>query len=213
MTTGPDSFSGERYSALMKNLIIALALLTSLLAATPLRAQTEDSSPADPAPSARIVAARIVAARNQYASPDVASTNSPDSDTLAQFPSRRPGMYPRRGGYPRPAYPSMYRPEVNGRHVLIGALIGFGIGAAVVAKSHGTAGATVAIGAIGAGIGAAMGAGMPSYYARGRYRRGPRHDDEDELAVRSERSKPNSPQRADQDPPTASESARVQATH
>jgi hypothetical protein len=192
----------------MKNLIIALALLTSLLAATPSPAQTGDSSPTDPAPSDR-----IVAARNQYAIPDVASTDSPDSDTLAQFPSRRPGMYPRRGGYPRPAYPSMYRPEINGRHVLIGALIGFGIGAAVVAKGHGSAGATVAIGMIGAGIGAGMGAGMPSYYARNRSRRGLRPDDEDELASRSKPSKPNSPRQAEQDPPAELESARAQATH
>jgi hypothetical protein len=79
---------------------------------------------------------------------------------------------------------------------LIGALIGFGIGAAVVAKGHGSAGATVAIGTIGAAIGAGMGAGMPSYYARSRYRRGPRPDDDDELASKS---KPNSPVQADQD--------------
>jgi len=184
----------------MRNLIIALALLTSTMG-TLANAQTWDSSPTDPAP-----ADRIVAARNQYTRPEIASTDSPDAVALAQFPNRRPGMYPPRG-YPRPTYPSRYRPEVNGRHVLIGALIGFGIGAAVVAKGHGGAGATVAIGTIGAAIGAGMGAGMPSYYARSRYRRSPRHDDEDELAARSVPSKPNSPLHPDQDSPTALESA------
>ncbi len=192
----------------MKNLIIALTLLASLLMGPLASAQTGDSSPTEPA-----LANRIVAARSQYTRLDAAPPSANDADTLAQFPNRRPGPMHPRGGYPRPAYPSMYRPEVNGRHVLIGALIGFGIGAAVAAKGHGSAGATVAIGTIGAAIGAGMGAGMPSYYARSRYRRGPRPNDEDELASRSEPSKPNSARPADQDPPAASESARTQATH
>ncbi len=70
-------------------------------------------------------------------------------------------MLPPRGHYPGPAYPGMWRSDHAGRRALIGALVGFGIGAAVVAKGHGSGGAMVAVGAIGAGIGAGMGAGMP----------------------------------------------------
>lgn len=158
----------------MKNLIIALALLMPLMgqaasAQTP--SSTGNSNAAEKVPLSSSLSTedndpvptyRVAAAHDQYmrseATPSPASQPSPPP----QFPIRRRGPMPApRGRYPGPAYPGMWRSEHPGRRALIGALIGFGIGAAVVAKGHGTAGATVAVGAIGAGIGAGMAGGMP----------------------------------------------------
>jgi hypothetical protein len=59
----------------------------------------------------------------------------------------------------------MWRQRGNGRHALIGAVIGFGIGAALGAKGnkdpHARVTAPVLFGSVGALIGAAVGAGHP----------------------------------------------------
>jgi len=126
----------------------------------------------------------ILAARSQYSPAD---TDDPESDNnaarrpVAQFPRSRtfhpPMRSPRAVGYPG-GYPSMYAGESNGRHVLIGALIGFGLGAALGAKAntdqHPGVGVKAAflVGGVGALIGAAVGSGVPSvpfrYHHRGR---------------------------------------------
>jgi hypothetical protein len=174
ITNGPGSFSAQRYSALMKNLIFALALLTPLLRGSPGYAQTPapagDSNVVEKPPqssslsvedSAPAPSYRIAAARGRYIRSEEASSPTSEPGQPPQSPTRRRGpMPPPRGRYPGPAYPGMWRSDHPGRRVLIGVLVGFGIGAAVVAKGHGTAGAAVAVGAIGGGIGAGMGAGM-----------------------------------------------------
>jgi len=59
----------------------------------------------------------------------------------------------------------MWRQQGNGRHALIGALIGFGIGAALGAKGnrdpHARVVAPILFGGAGALIGAAVGASHP----------------------------------------------------
>ena len=85
-------------------------------------------------------------------------------------------------------------------HALIGALIGFGLGAAVCAKGNAGARATLAIGTVGAGIGAAIGFSIPSFTGRSVYRRGWPDDDEE-----ASRSKPGistpDPKKSDSDSP------------
>ena len=143
--------------------------------------------------------ASVIAARSQYARADAAPSqdagagNSP----LAQAPRsghfhllmRAAGMAEYPGTYP-------YAGESSGRHVLIGALIGFGLGAAIGAKGntdqHPGAGVKCAflVGGVGALIGAAIGSGVPSFPSR--YRRG-RWPDNDENASSRGRRKTGHP--------------------
>jgi len=81
--------------------------------------------------------------------------------------------------------------ELNGRHVAIGALIGFGLGAALGAKGntdqHPGVGvkAALLVGGVGALLGAAIGSGAHSFHALSRHRRTPWPDEEDEDAAQS----------------------------
>jgi hypothetical protein len=92
----------------------------------------------------------------------------------------------------------------NGRHAAIGALIGFGIGAALGAKANNdphpgvTLKASLLVGFIGSGLGAAIASGVPPPFARNLRRRGPwpgkrrqdRDNDEDQLASQSKSDRP-----------------------
>jgi len=113
--------------------------------------------------------------------------------TVAQFPRQMPGppRYPRRSpaAYGRRSYASMGTPMVSGRHMLIGALVGFGLGAAVGAKGNTDPHPGVETKAIclfgGAGglLGALMGAAIPAFPERSRRSRRPWPDDDDEQAA------------------------------
>jgi hypothetical protein len=179
----------------MKN-HIACAVLALLLSGPLAAAQTGDlqvvenlpqrSLIPDHAPGDDIGAAdRIAAARSPYMPPADGSTgNAPV--TVAQFPRRRPGPpYSRGLGYPRPSYPGMWMGQPSGRHALIGAIIGGGLGVAVAAKGNAGVSASFAIGGLGAALGAAMGLSIPSFPSRNMYRRGWPGDEE------ARRSKPD----------------------
>lgn len=103
--------------------------------------------------------------------------------TLAQMQrrSRAPmGRPPMRGA----SYPQQWVSGPSPAHALIGALIGFGFGAAIAAKGHNDAGNVLAFGALGAGIGAGIGLSIPAFPHRYRYR--PYYPEDDE-ASRSRR--------------------------
>src|ERR1700690_2909335 len=93
---------------------------------------------------------------------------------LAQLPRNRPGPPPRpHRGYAPESYPTHWMDHGSPRHVLIGALIGFGVGAALAAKADKTSNpgaAIVLVGGAGALIGAAVGAnhGGPGRFAHHR---------------------------------------------
>jgi len=141
--------------------------------------------------------ASIIAARSQYSRVDTDAGQDAGAapGALAQYsrprrPFHPPTRSPRMTGYPG-GYPSMYMGESSGRHVLIGALIGFGLGAALAAKAntdqHPGVGVKAAflVGGVGALIGAAVGRGVPSFPSR--YRRGRWPYDEQNSSVRSRR--------------------------
>jgi hypothetical protein len=164
---------------------LSLALLAPIL-----NSQTSDSQISRPRHS-------VAAARCQYTPSDQLCPPGDVTDpSLAQargrigpMPPRRPIVYSSRG----------YMPRGNAKHALIGGLIGFGIGAALGLKANkdhhpGAAGAAVVlIGGTGGLIGAAVGAGIPSYQSRMRYRRGPWPDEGDERASNRSRHADHSP--------------------
>jgi hypothetical protein len=184
----------------MKNLRIIALLLTAPLITSMTLAQTSDS------PIETNLPVSVATARCQYTPAEQScvgltkssqNKHSDETSTVAQFPRRMPGppFRPRRPpmAHPRgayPGYPGMAM-EPSGRHVLIGALIGFGLGAAAGAKAntdqHPGAGVKAAflVGSIGGLLGAAVGAAVPSFHARNPYRHN-RWPEEDEQASRSD---------------------------
>jgi hypothetical protein len=183
----------QRYAALMKNLRTIAPWLTILvlLPTSAAMAQTADQRAADELP------AWVAAARCQYTTADAAcigskksgreSINTNDETTVAQLQRRIPGPPGRARqllGYP-PAYSGMWMPSPSGRHAAIGALIGFGLGAAVGAKGTGGARVTLTSGVLGGLLGAAFGCMTPAVHVRSPHRRGRWPYDEDELASNS----------------------------
>jgi hypothetical protein len=170
--------------------MIALLLLASSGLAQIANSQSTNGFPEND------LSPQVAFARRAYAQPEETGTggssNTSDADgktTLAQLPRRMPGPMVRPPMRPAP-YPNMWISQGNGRHALIGALIGLGVGVAVCAKGNADARATLAIGTLGAGIGAAMGFSIPSFPDRNMYRRGwPDNDPDDDEEAR--RSKPS----------------------
>lgn len=124
----------------------------------------------------------ISAARNQYAQiarAERVSSQTDDGTTVAQFSPRNGPMrsFPPNHAYPRRGYQSPWMDHGNGRHVLIGAVIGFGLGAALGAKANKnpnsgtTAGAVLLVGGIGALIGGAIGASHGGPYPFAHHKR------------------------------------------
>jgi predicted lipid-binding transport protein (Tim44 family) len=177
-------------------------LLSSVLVlfASAALAQSADRQISNDIPS------EVAAARCRYAPADEvcatlgesSETQRTDNATVAQFPRRAPGPPMRRPrmGRPRPAYPTMWRPEVSGRHALIGALIGGGLATAVAVKGNGGVRASFALGTLGAGIGAAIGLSIPSFPYPNPYRRrwpdqGWPDEDESASQIKPESAKPD----------------------
>jgi hypothetical protein len=180
----------------------AILILSALsLVARLLPAQTQVSQVLNDLPSS------FANARCQYTPTAEACAAAPNdsgpaplgvgSATVAQLPRRIPGppIRPRRPpmAHPSGGYPGPWMLEPNGRHAAIGALIGFGLGAAH--PVDGTVRGHVAMGLFGGLLGAVIGAGIPSFHARSRYPRGPWSDhDGDQLASRSAPAKAPSTQ-------------------
>ncbi len=140
-----------------------VSLLLTLTALPCAWTQTGEAQTANYRPPAKeILAARIP--YTQHADLACCSGGDQPLSELAQrspLPLLPPQMrYPRRRGYG-----GMWRQPGNGRHALIGALIGFGIGAALGAKAnqdrHARVLAPILFGGGGALIGAGIGASHP----------------------------------------------------
>ncbi len=146
--------------------------------------QTADSStPQQPA---------LSAARCQY-TPAEKICGAPARDakgsTTAQAPQHFPGppCAPRCSmAAPRPSYPPPFLQFDDGHHAAIGAMIGFGIGAAAGATAKTDSGGRVVAALFGGGLGALFGAAVGHAIAPfhgHHYHRDPWYDDE-ETAIR-----------------------------
>lgn len=147
ITIQPAQFCDEHYSAVMKPTKHIPLLLASVLLASVTFAQTRDGRAADTAPE------EISVARSHYTqTPD--TTLGTENTTLAQRTRGGPGRpFPPQQGYPRPTYQARWTDHGNAGHILIGAAIGFGIGAALGANNSARNGTPVSGGIIfGGGI-------------------------------------------------------------
>jgi hypothetical protein len=164
-----------KYNPLLPVLLTSLMLASSALAQATLSPTTEEDRQTEKYSSASDA---ISAARSQYAQNtkvESVSSHAEDGVTIAQFSPRNGPMhpFPPNHAYPRESYQSSWVDHSNGRHVLIGAVIGFGLGATLGAKANKnpnpgtTSGAVVLVGGFGALIGAAIGGahGGPSPFA------------------------------------------------
>jgi hypothetical protein len=167
--------------ALPDSVLLASIMLASFILTTCAVAQTSEG-PKTVAEESSPISEPIFAARSTYTNSTKTEDLSQDTDrrkgegaaglNLAQLSRRRlvSGL-PR--GYAPDSYETHWMDRGNGRHALIGALIGFGVGAAIAAKANKTpnpGGAIVLVGGVGALIGAAVGAnhGGPGRFARHR---------------------------------------------
>ena len=141
--------------------LLALVLLASVTLA-----QSKDGQGADSAPGEKAISE----ARSQYI--NTADISPADSKTLSQVPGRGPAMpFPRQSGYPRGTYGTPWMDHGSAGHVLVGAAIGFGLGALVGVKANkdphpGATGAAVVIfGGFGALMGGLIGGSHPLLHA------------------------------------------------
>jgi hypothetical protein len=124
-------------------------LLASLMLASSTMAQTTEDQRTETENATRSVDS-IAAARSQYTQ-TVSASPSADDTTLAQLHRGGPGRpFPSQRGYPRPTYqtPWMGHDYGNAGHILVGAAIGFGIGAALGANQSARNGTPVSGGII-----------------------------------------------------------------
>ena len=151
-------------------------LLALLLLASNAQAQPEEDRQTE-IEKETASAGAISAARSQYAKNAMAEGISRDANVgapLAQL-SRRPPM-PLRRGHASGNYRTPWMDRGNG-HALIGAAIGFGLGAAIGAKANtdghpgATVGAVVIFGGLGALIGGVIGANHGGPYSFAHHRR------------------------------------------
>lgn len=213
----------------MKHTKAILSVLISLLLVSSAIAQTSEPQTA----SGRGGADAIAAAHSRYTQNESVSqsakdssagnSDTPDADTLAQFSRRgptRPYPYPfPRRGYPRGGSPYMWQQPFNGHHALIGAVIGFGLGAAIGVKANtdqhpqARIAAPLIFGSIGALLGATIGGTLPpSPWARLRRGHGLPHEgerEEDQVAGRP--NPPRTTQRASLPPPGPCQSPAEQS--
>jgi hypothetical protein len=168
-------------------------LLASVLVASVALAQTREKQAADIAPAEDAISA----ARSQYTPTTSTSTDINDGKTLAQFNRPMPGRpFPPQHGYPW-GYQTPWTHHGGAGHVLIGAAIGFGVGAALGAHQSAQNGTPVSggiiiggglLGLIGGCIGEAVGTFPGLHYSSARRRRGYRPsgpEDDEESNLRS----------------------------
>lgn len=176
-----------------------LFLLASLLAASGALAQTkEDRQIETKRDSLREEA--ISAARSRYtqnAKVENASRDAGDDNdnVLAQLSRPKPmPPFPHHRGYARGNYPAPWIEHGNAGHAVIGAVIGFGLGAVLGATANSdrhpraTVGAVVLFGGLGALIGGVIGGSHGGHYAfahrRKTYPRSGREGEESDLSAR-----------------------------
>ncbi len=178
----------------MKNIKTISFLLAPVLLASVALAQTRDAQGVDNASAEN----SISAARSQYTLPDASGT------TLAQL--HRGGSahpFPAQRGYPRGTYQTPWMDHGNAGHILVGAAIGFGVGAALGASGSARNGTPVAGGIIVGGglfalfggcVGKAVGDLQGLHYASAHRRRihrpsAPEDDEESEVGSHSKAKK------------------------
>jgi len=185
--------------------LFALLLLASSALAQTIDSQTTNDLPENDL-SKQVALARSAYTQTEEVSAGGAPNDSKGNNTLAQIPRRMRGPM---AGPPmrRAAYPNMGMSGGSPDHALIGALIGFGLGAAVCAKGNAGVRATLALGTVGAGIGAAIGFSIPSFPGRNMYRRGWPDDDEEASRSKPETSTPD-PKKSHSDSPRQAAMAR-----
>lgn len=142
----------------------------------------------------------VSAARSQYIQTAEIPGDSNDGKVLAQFPRRGPGTpFPARRGYPGGRYRTPWVGHGNAGHILIGAAIGFGVGAALGANQSAhnrtpVAGGIIVggglLGFIGGCVGKAVGDlhGLhysPAYRRRTYRPSGPEDDEQSDLRSHS----------------------------
>jgi hypothetical protein len=189
----------------MKSVRIFAPLLMAVLSGSPALAQMADTG----------LTSAQVAARCQYTPKDsaCAGPDHPGSQTngeviLAQRRMPGPPLGLRRPmGGPGPGYPPQYWGPGSGNHAAIGAVIGFGLGAAAGATAktdaRGRVVASLLGGSLCALMGAAIGHGIPSFHSSWRRRSypidpGPNDDPaDDEEASRRRVAHPSGTKQAD----------------
>lgn len=173
----------------MKNLRAIPSLLATLLVVSNSLAQTAGSPVADDLSDPGAIAV----ARSKYLEKAADATATKDSETEAQLRRGGPGMpIPSRRGYNRGGYPSPWIANSDPGHALIGAGIGFAIGATIGAvgavHNRTSVGNGVFIGGslfalFGAAIGVSHGTGHPFMHRRRTYPVWPQDDEEGDLRV------------------------------
>jgi hypothetical protein len=137
---------------LVASLLFTLTMLPSALAQTGNTQTANDTLPAEK-----------ISVEAGPATPCQDVAHSEPDPAPGESAQRRPATpLPPRLGYPRSVGPrgAAWQPG-NKRHALIGAIIGFGIGAAVGAKGHRDLGSRALIAGVGAALGAAVGNATP----------------------------------------------------
>ena len=154
-------------------------LLASLTLASSAMAQTTEDQRTETEPDTRITDS-IAAARSQYTRTSDLSPGTSDT-TIAQL--RRGGRgrpFPPQRGYPRGTYQTPWMHHGSAGHILIGAAIGFGVGAALGANHSAHNGTPVGggiivggglFGLIGGCVGKAVGDLQGLHYSSARRRR------------------------------------------
>ena len=173
--------------------LLLLFGLASTAAAQIQEPQSEDSS------NTAVAAARCQYTPNDQTYMNQSGSGQPRDQELAQFPRRLPGprRYPGRPpvAYGRRGYPGMGAPMFSGRHMLIGALVGFGLGAAAGAKANtdthpgAETKAVFLVGSAGGVLGALIGGAVRSFPPRHpRWRRSWPDDEDEQAAVKDQGS-------------------------
>jgi hypothetical protein len=184
----PAQPRNHRYSALMRQTLYIHLLLASVLVTSVAFAQTDNGQTADSAAEENAISA----ARSQYTPAASTSTDTDDDKRLAQFNRPMPGRpFPPQHAYPW-GYQTPWTHHGGAGHVLIGAAIGFGVGAALGAHQSAQNGTPVSggiiiggglFGLIGGCIGGAVGTFPGLHYSsvhrRRDYRPSWREDDEE----------------------------------
>jgi hypothetical protein len=176
----------------MKNRKVIPSLFVSLLIVLSAAAQNPDG----PTPNELSLPDQIAAARRQHTETTDISPDPNAGKALAQLPRGGPPMMPRQEYY-RGSYQNPLMRSGNAGHTLIGAAIGFGLGATMGAlgsiHGHTPVGSGVLIGGsifglIGGAIGASHGGLAASMPRRGIYSPWPDQDEESKLHSPSRRN-------------------------
>jgi hypothetical protein len=201
ITSLPAQLCNEHYSALMKHTKKFSFLLAPVLLASVAFPQTRDKQAADSTPAENAISA----ARSRYIQ---TADILPDADntTLAQLHRGGPARpFPPQRGYPRETYQRPGADHGSAGHILIGAAIGFGVGAALGANQSAHNGTPVGggiivggglFGLIGGCVGQAVGTFHGMHYASAHRRRAnrpswPEDDEESELRSHSKAKEGN----------------------